>query len=108
MRASPHVFYREMADKMFWSKQYVSGLIEGFYCLPNDLLIPKPESYGFYSKIVSKIKSYLNQRKQFVNVNKTSSATLEILSGLSQGSIIGLKLLNMFFKPLLSSTYQKQ
>ena len=63
-------------------------------CLPHDLLIEKLEAYCFDIKTLNIFKSYLNQRKQFVNIDGPLSNILEILSGLPQGSIPGLLLFN--------------
>ena len=54
-------------------------LSKAFDCLPHDLLIAKLEAYGFDTKTLNIFKSYLNQRKQFVNINGTLSGILEIL-----------------------------
>ena len=52
-------------------------LSEAFDCLPHDLLIAKLEAYGFHTKTPNIFKSYLNQRKQFVNINGTLIKILE-------------------------------
>ena len=59
-------------------------------------MIARLEAYGFDTKTLNISKSYLNQRKQFVNINGTLSDILEILSGVPQGSILGLILFNIF------------
>ena len=84
------------------------GLSKASDCLPYDSLIAKLEAYEFDTKILSIFKSYLTQRKQFLNINGTLSDILEILSGVQQGSILGLILFNIFINDKQSShTHQK-
>ena len=71
-------------------------LSKAFDCLPHDLLIAKLEAYGFDIESLNIFISYLNQRKQFVNIKGTLSDILEILSGVPQGSILGPILFNIF------------
>ena len=70
-------------------------LSKAFDCLSHNLLIEKLEAYGFDTKAISIFKSYLNQIKQFVNIDGTQSDILEILSGAPQGSILGQILFNI-------------
>ena len=57
-------------------------------CDPNILLL-KLKTYGIQGTELNWFKSYLTDRKQFVQVNKFSSPLLEIKLGVSQGSILG-------------------
>ena len=70
-------------------------LSKAFDCLPHDLLIAKLKAYGFDTKTLIIFKSYLNQRKQFVNINDTLSDILEVLSGVTPGTILGPILFNI-------------
>ena len=76
-------------------------LSKAFYCLLHDLLISKLKAYGLDTKTLNISKSYLNQRKQFVNIKGTASDILEIFSGVPQVSILGSILFNIFINDLL-------
>ena len=75
-------------------------LSKAFYCLLHDLLISKLKAYGLDTKTLNISKSYLNQRKQFVNIKGTASDILEIFSGVPQVSILGSILFNIFINHL--------
>ena len=58
-------------------------------------------AHGFDTKTLNIFKSYLNQIKQFVNINGTLRHIFKILSGVPQVSILGPILFNIFINNLL-------
>ena len=57
----------------------------------------KLDAYGFNIDTVAYIYSYWKNRKQCVKINGTQSYLGDIISGVSQGSILGPILYNLFF-----------
>ena len=71
-------------------------LSKPFDCISHDLLIAKLAAYEFEEKTLLFIYSYLENRKQCVNINNINSNFQTITSGVSQGSIVGPILFNIF------------
>ena len=62
-----------------------------FDCVPHDLLIAKLEAFGINENLLA---SYLSYRKQCVHINNVTRDFEIIISGVPQGSIVGLILFN--------------
>ena len=75
-------------------------LSKAFDCLPHELLIAKMSAYGFNKETLKFIYSYLNGRKQAVNIKGNLSKFLDILAGVPQGSILGPILFNIFLNDI--------
>ena len=52
-------------------------------------LLRKLEDIGINPYILRWIRSYLTERKQYVAIEDSSSPTLQVLSGVPQGSVLG-------------------
>ena len=75
-------------------------LSKAFHCIPHDILIAKLNAHGFDRKTLKLIYSYLKGRIQSARINNIYSNFLELLSGVSQGSILRAILFNVFLKDL--------
>ena len=71
-------------------------LSKDFDSIPHDLLIAKLHACGFSIDAVTFFYSYLKRRNQNVKINNTHSVFQVLLSGVSQGSILGPLLFNTF------------
>ena len=71
-----------------------------FDCIPHDLLIAKLHAYGFSFETLTFLNKCLRNRKQCVKINNICSYFLKVLSGVSQGSILGPLLFDIFLNNL--------
>ena len=69
-------------------------LPKAFDFIPNDLHIAKPHAYGLSFNTITLLNSYLKDREENVRINIIFSTFQNILSGVSQGSILGMVLFN--------------
>ena len=76
-------------------------LSKAYDCVNHDLIIAKLEAYGVGENSLRLIQNYLSQRQQRLKVGSSFSEWLEIILGISQGSILGPILFNVFINELL-------
>ena len=84
---------KEQILKQFQNNNYVLGIIidfvKAFDCIDHETLLIKLKHYGFRSKALSLLASYLKNRNQFVQIHDFISEFREIRQGVPQGSILG-------------------
>ena len=73
-------------------------LKKAFDTVNHDLLIDKLEYYGIRGIAQEWLKSYLKDRKQFVQIDECASTLLSVTCGVPQGSILGPKLIILYIK----------
>ena len=104
--SSSHVLMRLIEN---WKKHLDNKKIVGtvlmdlskvFDCIPHDLLISRLHAYGFNKKALTFLYSYLKRRKQSVKINDTESFFQILLSGVTQGSILGTIIFSFFVNDL--------
>ena len=76
------------------------NLLKAFDSTPHNLLIAKLQAYGFSFETLTFLNSYLRNHKQYLTINNICSNFLKILSGVPQGSILGVILFNIFLNDL--------
>ena len=62
---------------------------KAFDTIDHELLLKKLQNLGIRGITNDWLNSYLNDRKQFVSLNNTSSTLLQVLCGVPQGSVLG-------------------
>ena len=82
------------------NKTVLVDLKKAFDTIDHSLLIRKLEFYGIRGKALSWVKSYLDNRKQYVHFDGVNSSLLKILCGVPQGSILGPNLFILYINDI--------
>ena len=83
----------EKVSKALDTGKFVIGVFldlkKAFDTVNHDILMKKLEFYGIRGKVFNWLKSYLNNRKQYVHYNGCDSDKKTVTHGVPQGSILG-------------------
>ena len=83
----------------------LTDLSKSFDCIPHKLLTVKLSAYCFDMKLIAFISTYLKNQKQKAKNWSTFSECLNILLGVSQGSILRPLLLLIFIADIFYLNY---
>ena len=104
--SSSHALINLREDiKSYMDRGYIAAgvfidLQKAFVTVNHQILCDKLAYYGFRGKSLNLIKSFLNNRKQFVSINGFESSKLNITCGVPQGSTLGPLLFLIYLNDL--------
>ena len=97
----------EQMDNRYETKTPVAifcDLSKAFDCLNFDIFLSKLEYYGVDGTPLALIKSYLNNRYQYVQFENCKSDLLEVKTGIPQGSILGPLFFSVLINDIVNSS----
>ena len=93
--------WQKCLDKSGVVGTVLMDLSKAYDCLSHNLLLAKLSAYGFDESAIKLIANYLSNKYQRAKIGSTFSSYLEILRGVTQGSILGPILYNLSINDLM-------
>ena len=102
--------FLQTVEKAFEDQEYAIGIFcdlsKAFDTLDHNILLKKLDHYGIRGNWHAWFKSYLSNRKQYVDLNGALSGNEDISVGVPQGSILGPLLFLIYINDLPASLSQ--
>ena len=88
--------WKKHSDKREKIGVILMDLSNAFETINHSLLLAKLDAYGFSRASLKLMQNYLCNRQQRISINGSFSDWTEVITGVSQGSILGPVLLMCF------------
>ena len=92
--------WQEKFNQNFLVDAVLTDISKALDCIPHNLLAAKLAAYEFELNTLTLIFMYPKNQKQSIQINNTHSSFGNIISGVSQGSIVGPILFNLSINDL--------
>ena len=91
-----------MDDNSIYRITFIFDVAKAFDTVPHSLLLTKLYKLNLNPYLLRMIRSYLSNRSQYVCVDSISSSVVPVVSGVPQGSVLGLLLFIIYINHIIA------